>query len=416
MRRTSSHSLKFLNKGKRRYVRDIIEEYRRVTQVIIDDYWAGKVEGFNPAKNELELLKFGQSTDCDSWFSSYLMNRAANQAVGMCAAATEKRRKQLWQLAELQRAGKCTKRLQSKIDRQPLLKPSAAKINPVLSGNVKDFDESNSFTFARIGYLKPYVKGTGFGSNDLILPVKETRASRKWLARGVRQNTVTLSDTHIHLSYKVSKAERSGTQIVGADQGIATCLSLSNGVTTTQCPDGHTLSSICSKIARKKPGSKAAQRAREHRKNYINWSLNQIDWADTKEVRLEKLSNIGHGVRQPRFLKAWAYTLIREKLMRLGEEEGFRLVQVSNSFRSQRCSNCGWVRKANRKGKTFKCSECGHKADADLNAASNLELDLMEVPLRVRQKQINRKGFWWLDSGIFDSSGQELAVPATNKT
>jgi rubredoxin len=115
-----------------------------------------------------------------------------------------------------------------------------------------------------------------------------------------------------------------------------------------------------------------------------------------------------------RYLSHWAYALIKDKLIRLGETEGFCVSEVPNEFRSQRCSSCGWVRKANRKGKTFKCSSCGFTHDADMNAASNLELDLFEVPFWVRLKKMNREGFFWKPDGLFSES-QEILVPDAQK-
>ena len=110
----------------------------------------------------------------------------------------------------------------------------------------------------------------------------------------------------------------------------------------------------------------------------------------------------------------WSYTLIKDKLASLSETEGFELAETSNEFRSQSCSRCGLVRKANRKGRTFICKGCGYTADADLNAATNHELDLPEIPYWVRQQQLNRPGFYWLMSGLF-TVGHEPIVRDTQK-
>jgi transposase len=115
-----------------------------------------------------------------------------------------------------------------------------------------------------------------------------------------------------------------------------------------------------------------------------------------------------------RYLSHWAYALIKDKLIRLGETEGFCVSEVPNEFRSQRCSSCGWVRKANRKGKTFKCTSCNFSHDADLNAASNLALDLFKVPFWVRLKKLNKEGFFWKPDGLF-SLCQEPIVPDAQK-
>lgn len=180
------------------------------------------------------------------------------------------------------------------------------------------------------------------------------------------------------------------------------------------CPHGHDLSSIQDKLSRRKRGSKGFKRAQEHRKNYINWSINQLNFKDIKEVRLERLRNVRKGKKSSHKLSHWTYTEIKGKLARLSETEGFCLAEVPNEFRSQRCSRCGWVRKANRKGKTFTCNICSYTEDADLNAAFNLKLDLFTIPYWVRQQKLNRKGFYWLPDGLY-TVGHECIVRDTQE-
>ncbi|MFQ5795503.1 MAG: zinc ribbon domain-containing protein [Candidatus Bipolaricaulia bacterium] len=112
----------------------------------------------------------------------------------------------------------------------------------------------------------------------------------------------------------------------------------------------------------------------------------------------------------------WTYTVINRKLDSLSETDGFRLVEVPNEFRSQRCSACGWVRKANRTGKTFTCDTCGFITDADLNAASNLELDLYEVPVWVRRQGLNREGFYWTPDGLYTVGHEPIVRDPIERT
>ena len=244
--------------------------------------------------------------------------------------------------------------------------------------------------------------------------MKRTKYSNKWNSRGKRKNAIRLSDNNICLLYDLKKVSISGTEIVGADQGILTTLTLSNGSTTQSCLHGHNLKSIQAKLARKKKGSKGFRRAQAHRKNYINWSLNQLNFKNIREIRFEEVKYLRYGRRCSRYLTHWSYTLIKNKVIRLSEEEGFLFHEVKSEFRSQRCSKCGWVRKANRKGKMFKCNLCGLTLDADLNAASNLKANLYEVPLWVRLSQINRKGFFWNAGGLFDEKWEPI-VPTVLK-
>lgn len=50
----------------------------------------------------------------------------------------------------------------------------------------------------------------------------------------------------------------------------------------------------------------------------------------------------------------------------------FKLYFVGPKYTSQTCSCCGNVDKGNREGVSFKCTVCGYKANADLNASINI--------------------------------------------
>jgi len=406
MIRTSTHTLKFCNEGKREVINDLIDEYQRLLTIIIDDIWANGYECFNISKHKLDVplfIKTQKMKTYETWLSSGIRQVVARHALIMIRHASKKRQQQLFILKRAQRAGKYTRYLQSKIDRYPLVKPVITNCKITLDQRFVNFEEpkSSGLAFIRIG---------GTGCHKIKVPIKFTTASNKWSMLGQRKKSIILSRDDIRLIFDIKQAKLQGSSIVGADQGITTVLSMSDGQTTKHCPHNHTLSTIQSKLSRKKKGSKAFRRAQEHRKNHINWSLRQLDFDNIKELRLEKLRNVGRGQRTSRFLSHWAYTLIKDKLTRLSETEGFVLKEVSNEFRSQRCSQCGWVRKANRKGKTFKCTSCGYTHNADLNAASNLALDLFEIPFGVRLKKMNQKGFFWKSDGLF-SDCQERIVP-----
>jgi hypothetical protein len=51
---------------------------------------------------------------------------------------------------------------------------------------------------------------------------------------------------------------------------------------------------------------------------------------------------------------------------------------------------------------------CGNVIDSDYNAALNHEIELPEIPYDIRKLNLNRKGFYWLETGIFDLDGRSL--------
>lgn len=195
---------------------------------------------------------------------------------------------------------------------------------------------------------------------------------------------------------------------------VATC---SDGqVTPKFCPHGHSLESITNKLARKKKGSKSFKKAQKHRENFVNWSINRLNFNGVKEVRLEKVVNIRFGRKSSRKMSHWSNPEIRDKVKRRCEELEVPVVEQACPYRSQRCNECGNVRKANRKGKIYSCKNCGYSNDADYNAALNHLCDLPAVPRAFMCQKLNLgNGFFWKPEGFFNFDGSELLVPDKQK-
>jgi len=63
---------------------------------------------------------------------------------------------------------------------------------------------------------------------------------------------------------------------------------------------------------------------------------------------------------------------LRRQLAYKCERHGGQLVEVPAPYTSQTCAECGAVDGASRHGPRFACVRCGHRADADVNAARNI--------------------------------------------
>jgi transposase len=409
--RSSSHTLKYANKGKLENIEIFITEYRRVVQVIIDDVWGSGFENYNPSQNKLKAPSFISSerlNTYNTWLSARMVQCAGKQACAMLKAATEKRRKQLWKLKDLQNKKYAFANLQRKIDNFPLVKPNASNINIELDPRFIDFQDGD------VGFdLFVRIKTIGNGMTFNI-PIKHTKVSKKWISAGMLKKSIRITPDRLVLIYDIEDSKSEGSDVVAVDQGYLTVATLSDGQVTGKDAHGHDLVSIQAKLARCKKGSRGFARAQQHRKNYINWSINQLNFDNIQQLKLEKVVRIRHGNRQSRVMSHWTYTLIKKKLVSISEVKGFQLTEVPNEFRSQRCNQCGYVRKESRKGKTFKCVSCGHTTDADGNAASNLALDLYEIPYWVRQQRINRQGFYWTVDGLYNA-GYEPIVRSTER-
>jgi predicted RNA-binding Zn-ribbon protein involved in translation (DUF1610 family) len=74
-----------------------------------------------------------------------------------------------------------------------------------------------------------------------------------------------------------------------------------------------------------------------------------------------------------RGIQAGRWGRIREVLTDKCTLAGVRLVAVNPAYTSQTCPTCGHVAKENRESQAvFHCRSCGHRDNADVNAARNI--------------------------------------------
>jgi transposase len=449
--RGSIHTTRFANKGKLDHLHDFLIEYTRVTWLLVDYLWSTSISWdenhiFSIKDNLFDAPKFMSinKLDVDTTLSARALRSASNQALGIVTSVTNKRKKQLYKLDLLIKAGDIAKanKLQDTINEQPLTKPTSAGklIHPNLDSNCCEFidiagpyceyktqkevidKETGEITTSwkviqtKIinpqfnGFLRLHCLGKSFGR--IYIPIKYTKHTNKLINKGYKRKTSwIIGKDSVSSLWDYEPIHTTGKLIVGADQGAKTCLTLSDGQTTKINKHGYDLDSIMKKLSRRKKGSNGFKRAQDERTNYINWSINQLDISNIKELRLEKLFDMRRGCNSGRFLGHWTYTAINKKIINRCQEEGVPIKEQSPTYRSQRCSKCGWTHKPNRKKKEFKCTSCGHSLDADLNGACNHEIELFPLPVGLWRSKLNRSGFFWKEDGMFDVVGQEIAVP-----
>ena len=247
------------------------------------------------------------------------------------------------------------------------------------------------------------------------LPIRSHTTFNHWVKNGQLSMFCEISEKDLKFCFESIIPYKSDGYIVGADQGFKNTLTLSSGSedgfehqTTKINKHSHSLESICEKLARKKKGSKSFKRTQKQRVNFINEQINQIPLEEVKEIRLENIKDLRLDRKQrSQKMIHWSYPLIKDKLKGICEEQGLLFTVVSNSYRSQRCNKCGWVLRGNRDGQGFLCGKCSYAANADMNAARNLSLDLMPLDykqIRRMREAHNIKGFFWFDNQItFDN-------------
>lgn len=424
--KSSSHSTKFMNKGKLDLLSDFLDEYNKGVEFYINYWWSNRVETklsngkiliFDLSKCMYDIpsmLNIANIYPKDSPLSKRVLMIASSEAIGIIKSVTTKIKKLYYRLNK-STDDKIKESIQKKIDNIKFSKPIRSKrARANLNSKCCDFFPGISKEFD--GFL--VLKSIGKKYGKIAIPIKFHKHSDGLKKRGWALKTSWLVD----LKQVCSTWEKEPTPIkeegkrIGADQGITTCLSLSDEQITPKCNHGHDLSSIMKTMKNKKPGSKAYERCQSHRKDYINWSIKQLDFSNVKTLALEEVKDIRKGKRLNGFMNRWTYPLIEAAIVNRCEDEGVLLLKQSPTYRSQRCSVCGYVHETNRKNKKFKCGSCGFVMDADINGAKNHEPELFPLPKNFHLLKLNKSGFYWTSDGIYDLMGQALAVPDANKS
>lgn len=421
IRKSSHYFYSDSNFYKKEKLESFLIEYRLCLQSIIDFIWNAKLIWHSKGNQRILDIQ-NDLLDCPSFISTIgIINNsnlsaravkcAATQVCGIIKGVTKRRNKLLFIKNKLIKENKDLTKInllllkEAKISKPIINSKTPAELNSICA-NFKEVAQGNFNGFIQLSSI-----GKSFGK--LRLPIKYTRHSNKLKNKrsGKIMTSFLIYDKKCDFRWEMERAIlKENGRIVGADPGQTTVLTLSDGQSTIVDAHGHDLKSICNKLSRKKKGSKSFKRTQDQRKNYINWSINQLNFDSIREVRMESNKNIRRGKCASRSLGHYTYTLINRKCENLFEEIGVRLISNKSYYRSQRCSECSFVYKKNRSGKEFCCKNCAFKSDADLNAAINNEISLPEIE-NLYPLDNKDSGFFWKESGIYDLKGKEFTVP-----
>ena len=429
--RSTSHSLKFANAGKRYAVADFLTEYRKAVDVYVEVLWNCPRE-WTPGKildvehDYLDVPSMISTTDIpiDTKLSGRALKCAATQACGMVKAALRRRKLDLEIRQKCIDGGKSIpKRVAYRLDHKSSM-PRTAKTNAEINSICCSVQDGEHTTFSIWVELKSMFSCDEYARGYSIqIPLKRTKMDDKW-RKGEHEvlPSILLSDDAIHIRYRRPVPECKGEKVTGLDQGVRRMLTASDG---TVIPDeGHGYKHVLQKIARKKRGSKAYKRALNERENYVCHSINQVDWSVYKLINLERHFDIKRGRRTSRVLTAFSNPQIRNVLyMRTTEELGVPLQEVDNVCNSLRCPMDGWVHVKNRprKGVVFRCCKCGYVDDADEVGAINANLHSEGLPdcshaLVFTWKLHKKSGFFWANEGFFDENGNPISVVGSSQS
>ncbi len=426
MIKSSTHIVSNQNTGKISLYLEFLSEYDTATRFFIDYLWNNKTSYYSGKSKEIEhILDIKNDLlDCPSFISitslkfetklsARALKAASTQACSIVKSSLEKRKRKLFIFKKLLSEKKRTRNIVKRLAKEKLSKPNPIAIYPKLDSNCSFIELPNKDTKCFDQILVLTSLGKYFGKIKILF--NHHKHSRKLEKNSKLMSGITLFPDKIEVHWeKESPEQKEQGIIVGADTGINSVVTLSDKQQTVSNSHGHTLNSILSKISRKEKGSKAFHRAISHRNNFINESVNQLNFSTIKEIHLEKISNFRKGNRISKFLNYMGESLIRSKILDVCSSLGVRVIEQTSPYRSQRCSSCGYVYRGNRKGKDFSCKHCSFQADADYNASCNHEVNLPSSQFLLYYLDVPKR-FFWKEGGFFNVDNSELTVSKAKK-
>ncbi len=418
MNRSSKHNIESLNYNKNIILEDFCKEYKRAVKICVNFIWNNEIKFtiknkeyiFDISKDLLNNPKYidYKIIPYSGKLSARAMSEASRQALGIISSVIDKKKKLIYVRNKYITENKDIFYLNKKIEKTKYSMPKCDNIPVNLSNRCVDFsfDSKHFDCFIRI-YC------TGF--DHIKIPIKFTENfSKRKLKNWKLCSGISIHNNYIQLNQEIESLPiKKDGQIIGVDTGIKHVYSLSNNIQSKEDIHGHTLDKILKKISKKKNTSKARRKVEEHRKNYINWTINQIDLSEIKQLNIENVQ-LFNGAKKNKYLSGFTHALILNKIRMVAEEQQVAVVLRLSPYKSQRCSSCGFVKKSNRNNEIYTCS-CGSVMNADINSAINNSIDLPYIEKWVSTNKLNITGFYWLEGGIFDLNGEELRVPCIPK-
>ena len=398
--RSTKTSLKFCNTNKHQDINTFLNEYKITIQAFIDILW--KMEKIP------SLLPKEITSQIDTWLTARAVQCAAKQASSIVRGTRRKQQKRIAQHKILmeQNHFKKARKLMKVIEEVKMSKPEFKNVSAELDSRFVKIEMDSNTSF------DGWITLTNLGNKmKIISPFKKTIHFNKLMDNpdSKLRPGIRIDSKNLTFMFEFPKKNKEIGKTIGLDIGMKSVFTTSDNQVSREDEHGWTMEKIQEKLARRQKDSIGFRKAQTHRKNYVNRTINQLNLNNVKTLRIEKIKNLRKGKRTSRQMSHWTYADISDKLRMTCEDLGVQVKKVNPAYTSQRCSTCGWTRKKNRKGKLFVCSACNFACDADLNAAWNISLELPEISWKQRQKQPNRKGFYWI------ASGQEFIVPDVQK-
>lgn len=337
--RSSKTTLKFITARKRLQLNQIMDEYSRVVNIFVDDFWDHGYE-------TKDLLKEITNAPA-SWLSARIRQCAAREALGMVNGARESA---------------------SALDKE-LVKPKHYGSKMTLSAQCVTIDDDvNSFDL----WLTVHSVGNKIKLN---IPLKKHRHMNLF-SSWKRASTVVIHCDYVQFSFETETGPKLAQgHLVGLDVGINHLIATSDNELL-----GSDVKELINAIKRKQQGSKAYKRAKKTLSYYLHKQVKDYFYANPalRLVVVERLKGLKQGKQKNRG-KAFRKTLSNWNYRELLNIIEMRTQESRASFRSinpyktsQQCPSCSHIERGNRSGEKFSCLNCGYSNNADLVGALNI--------------------------------------------
>ena len=193
---------------------------------------------------------------------------------------------------------------------------------------------------------------------------------------------------YLYCSYEIEPEElQDHYQVLGVDLGINNIAATSDGTIYS----GKKLNSIrwryqaLREKLQKKHTKSSIRLLRKRKKKEANF-IKDINHCISKQIvgnakgtcsaiSLENLKNIRQTStvrRKDRYKhNSWSFYQLKQFIIYKAELQGIKVIEVNPAYTSQRCFDCGTIRKTNRQGPKYKC-KCGYENNSDVNGALNI--------------------------------------------
>ena len=324
---TSKHKLSQLNVGKAQALNEFVKQYKidfrhytnfflnnKITTTSINKKTNVEKTTVLDIPNDILNTPLFVSTTKVPYKSSLSVRArtcAITQALGAVKALIDKRKRLLFVKSKLIKKNESTVRIDNLLKKTKISSPDFSMIKPEINANIMTVEQDG---YVKLNHFDIVVNIKMIGNKQkIIIPIKHNKHSRHLQTKAKLLKSIQIDENYVYLRWEQDCPDIKKTgNVEGLDQGIKTCITLSDGQTSTKL-HGHDLDTITNKIKRQQTGSKAFHKTLKHRNDYIGWCVNQVNFSNIKELRLEKISNYRHKSNVGKKLNYFGEKIIRER-------------------------------------------------------------------------------------------------------